>query len=319
MSEVNRMSGVRPARDISKARPAGVPSLSKLPPDAHKGDAGRVLLLVGSDAMPGAAVLATRAALRGGAGLVHVACADRRPLSTLPLVAPEAILVDLRVGSRGETAPEALADSLARTLEEGRFDAVAAGPGLGATRRTQVLVERLLECFEGPILLDADALNVFAGRAGELARSDSRLVLTPHPGEAERLLGRAIPGDESGRTEAAVELAERTRATVLLKGAGSIVTDGDRKAHNPTGNPGLAKGGSGDVLTGLAAAYLARRSLGWSPFETLRATVWIHGRAGDIAAEQKGERGALPSDVIELLPGVQRALEVPYDDEGGSL
>ncbi|MEO0763842.1 MAG: NAD(P)H-hydrate dehydratase, partial [Pseudomonadota bacterium] len=278
--------------------------LPKLRPDAHKGDAGRLLLLVGSDAMPGAAVLAARAALRGGAGLVTVACVDRRPLATLPTVAPEALLLDLRVGSKGETTHEALAASLAAGLQRGQFDACAAGPGLGATKRTRALVECLLDQFRGPLLLDADALNVFAGDADTLAAKDRSLALTPHPGEAARLLGRAVPSDEEGRTEAAQELAQRCGATVLLKGAGTLIADGKRKVRNSTGNAGLAVGGSGDVLTGLAAAYLARRSLDWSVFECLRACAWIHGRAGDIAAEQKGERGALPSDVIDLMAGI---------------
>lgn len=309
------MSGVRPAREMASARPAGVPSLPKLWPQAHKGDAGRVLLLVGSDAMPGAAVLAARAALRGGAGLVTVASVDRRPLAVVPTAVPEALLLDLRVGSKGDTSHEALCWSLAAALKRNRYDACAAGPGLGATRRTRALVDCLLEHFDGPLLLDADALNVYAGEARVLAREGRRLALTPHPGEAARLLEREVPGDEEGRVEAAQALAGLCGATVLLKGDGTLIADGERKARNPTGNPGLAVGGSGDVLAGLAAAYLARPSLDWSVFECLRACAWIHGRAGDIAAEQKGERGALPTDAIELLAQVQRALEVPHDPD----
>jgi hydroxyethylthiazole kinase-like uncharacterized protein yjeF len=308
------MNDIRPTREYRHARPTGVPTLPRLPSDAHKGDAGRLLLLCGSDAMPGAALLAARAAVRAGAGLVTLAGVDRRPFTALPTVCPEVLLLDLRVHSRGARETGALVAALEAALERGDYDACAAGPGLGATRRTAALVQTLLERFRGPLLLDADGLNVFQGRLAELRRSVGPLLLTPHPGEAQRLLGRPIPHDSEGRQAAAVELAGATGATVLLKGFESVICDGERRSRNSTGNPALASGGSGDVLTGIAGAYLARQRLGWLPFECLRVAAWVHGRAADVAAETRGERGTIPSDLIDVLPAIQRALEVKSED-----
>jgi len=304
------VGGSRPARELSVPRPSRVPTLPRLHEGAHKGDAGRVLLLAGSAAMPGAALLCARAAARGGAGLLTVASFDRRPLDAMPSQVPEALLLDLRVLAKGERSSAALIDALRGALDERRDDACAAGPGLGANKRTRAAVELLLERFEGPLLLDADALNVFAGSAASLRRDGASVVITPHPGEAARLLGRELPADDEGRTAAARELAQMTGAVVALKGARTVVTDGEAAELNTTGNPALATGGSGDVLTGLAASYLARRTPSWSAYECLRAAVWIHGRAGDLAASTRGEVGTVASDLIDQLPDAQRRIEV---------
>lgn len=294
----------------------------ELPPDGHKGDAGRVLFLCGQRVMPGAAILALRAAQRAGAGLATLGCLDEELLVVVPGAAPEAVYLDLsRSGDLGAgRLPEPLCD---------RDDhAWVIGPGLGQGPRTLELVRRVLGAIEPlsdharPLVLDADALNVL----GELGHGTSPLtrsgvhgplVLTPHPGEAQRLLGRAIARDEPGRIEAARELARRAGPGALccLKGAGTVVTDGERVHVNRTGNPGMATAGTGDVLAGIVGAYLAScvtlGSLGgqdpaWTPLEALKAAVHVHGLAGDLAAEVRGRRGLVAGDLVEFLPAAQQ-------------
>ncbi|QDU69243.1 NAD(P)H-hydrate dehydratase [Engelhardtia mirabilis] len=297
-------------RELSVPHPSRVPSLPRLHEDAHKGHAGRVLILAGSASMPGAALLCARAASRGGAGLLTLASFDRRPLDSLPALVPEALLLDLRALAKGARETSALVAALRNALEGRRDDACAAGPGLGVNKRTRAAVELLLEHFDGPLLLDADALGVFAGSPQSLRREGAPVLITPHPGEAARLLGREVPADDEGRTRAARELATLTGAVVALKGARTVVTDGENAELNTTGNPALATGGSGDVLTGLAASYLARRSPAWSAYDCLRAAVWVHGRAGDLSAANRGELGTVASDLIGELPDAQRRIEV---------
>jgi len=262
-----------------------------LPRAAHKGDAGRVLCLAGSRTMPGAALLVARAAQRAGAGLVIVGCLDRELMALVPLAAPEAVLLDLS------------ASFAAQRLAEREPHALLAGPGLRDVERTRAVVEQVLEACPGiPRILDADALNALRGEPERLRSSAGPVVITPHPGEAGRLLGRSIPPDGEGRERAAHELQRRSGAVVVLKGAGTVVCDGDRTYVNTTGNPGLATAGSGDVLAGILVAYLAR--LG--PHEAATAAVHVHGRAGDLAAERLGEAAVVASDLIAELPAAQR-------------
>ena len=277
-----------------------------LPADAHKGAAGRVLVLAGSELMPGAAILATRAALRGGAGLVTLACADESLLVQVPAAVPEVVLLDL---SRG---PFPSGDSHARL----------AGPGLGADARTRSYVELLLaEVTEAPLVLDADALNVFAGEPERLADAAAPLVLTPHPGEAARLLGRVVGAGAEQRLDAARELARRARAVCCLKGPGTVVADADgtRVLVNPTGSPALATAGAGDVLAGHLVACLAdgpaRGLEDWTPFDAAVWSVRVHGRAGELAAEEWGLRGTTASDVIRALPRAERDVERDVERE----
>ena len=270
----------------------------QLPADAHKGAAGRVLVLAGSETMPGAAVLATRAALRGGAGLVTLACADESLLVQVPAAVPEVVFLDL---SRG-------------AFPAGGSHARLAGPGLGADARTRNFVERLLrEETEAPLVLDADALNVFAGDPERLADAAAPLVLTPHPGEAARLLGRVVGADPEQRMEAARELAQRAHAVCCLKGPGTVVCDPDgmRALVNSTGCAALATAGAGDVLAGHLVACLAdgpaRGLEDWTVFDAAVWSVHVHGRAGELAADVFGLRGTIASDVIEALPRAEQA------------
>ena len=280
-----------------------------LPEYAHKGLAGRVLAVCGSETMSGAAILVLTAAQRSGAGLVTLACFHRELLHVLPAAIPEAVYLDI---SRSK-------DLMARRLPaqlENRDDHVrVVGPGLGISGRTNELVRRLVldTNFHGPLLLDADALNVVGDAPEVLGEYERPLVLTPHPGEAARLLGRAsISPDPSERRDAAVEIAQRSGAICVLKGQGSVVTDGQRVVVNETGNPGMASAGTGDVLCGVVAAYLASATLqpsdDWTPFDAVRTAVYVHGAAGDLAAEELGERGTIASDIVRKLPEAQKRL-----------
>lgn len=272
-----------------------------VPRNGHKGMAGRVACLCGSAEMPGAALLVARAAQRAGAGLVAMGGLDARVLDLLPLAAPEAVLQDLS----GAT-PEAAVDAwLAREAH-----ARLVGPGLGDNERTRALVERVLaRCGDEPLVLDADALNALAGRLANLRLRRAPIVLTPHPGEAARLLGRAVLDDERGRNEAVREIALKSGAIAVLKGAGTLVSDGTRVWKCDHGNPGMATAGSGDVLAGILVAYAARaRALeqrDYGAFEAACAAVYMHALAGDEAATSKGERALIASDLIDELPDVQ--------------
>ena len=273
-----------------------------LPRDAHKGLAGRVTLFCGSRSMPGAAVLCARAAQRAGAGLVRVVCGAPSLPVALPIAAPEAILYEALPWSA------ARARSWLRALEAAGDHARLAGPGLGNTRTTRALVERLLDD-PTPLVLDADALNALGHDLELLRRRPAPTVLTPHPGEAERLLGRPIPRTPAGRIEAAREISERSAAIVCLKGSGTVVAGEERVYVNGTGNPGMATAGAGDVLAGILVAYLAACSTGldpdWTPYDAAASAVRVHGLAGDLAAKVRGERGLVASDLVEFLPMAQ--------------
>ena len=250
--------------------------------------------------MPGAAVLCARAAQRAGAGLVAVACLDLELRAIIPAASPESILVD--------AAPDPLAELRGRTDH-----ARVVGPGLGATARTDRLVRGLLaESAEVGWVLDADALNVLAGELGVLRTRRGPMVLTPHPGEASRLLGREIPREDSGRIAAAKEIATRAGAICCLKGHRTVVADSERVYVNETGNPGMATAGSGDVLAGILGAYLASCFTGidpsWIPFDAAVAAVHVHGLAGDLAVEETGRRGLIASDLVRFLPAAQSRL-----------
>jgi NAD(P)H-hydrate epimerase len=250
--------------------------------------------------MPGAAILCARAAQRAGAGLVAVACLDAELRSIVPPAAPEAILV------------EATANALS-TLRERKDHVRVVGPGLGATARTDALVRGLLrEGSECAWVLDADALNVLRGELGVLRTRRGPMILTPHPGEASRLLGRDVPRDEPGRIAAAREISARANAICCLKGHRTVVADGERVYVNETGNPGMATAGAGDVLAGILGAYLAACFTGieptWTPFDASISAVHVHGLAGDLAAAETGRRGMIASDLVRFLPAAQSRL-----------
>jgi NAD(P)H-hydrate epimerase len=250
--------------------------------------------------MPGAAILAARATQRAGAGLVTVACLDGSLRIILPGAAPEAVLLD------------ATLDPVA-ALRGRTDDARVVGPGLGANERTKVLLRALLaDASEGSWVVDADALNVLEGDLEALQRRRGPMVLTPHPGEASRLLRRKISRDEARRLAAAREISSRAQGICCLKGHRTVVVEGDRVYVNETGNPGMATAGAGDVLAGILGAYLAacrtRSDPTWTPFEAVSCAVHVHGLAGDLAAAEVGRRGLIASDLVRFLPAAQARL-----------
>jgi len=264
-------------------------------PDAHKGQFGHVLVLAGSTGFAGAACLAAEGALRSGAGLVTLGV----PASLLPVVAAKltaCMTRPFREVPGGALALGALPDILAFAE---RCDVVAVGPGIGRRRSTAKLVHALVRSLGKPLVLDADGLNALEGEADILRDARGPVVLTPHPGEMARLAGLPTREIQVRRAEAARELAARFSVVVALKGQGTVVTDGEETYVNDTGNPGMASGGTGDVLTGMVAGLLAQ---GLEPFAAACLAVHLHGLAGDIAAEETGQHALTATDLLASIP-----------------
>lgn len=283
-----------------------LPSPLTRPADAHKGTFGRVLVIGGSRGMSGAPSLAGLGALRGGAGLVYVAV----PSEILPIVAsiePSYLTIPLATDEDyGGLSAEGLTGL--RKACEGK-DAIAIGPGLGTSRGVTAIVNSLVTELPQPMVVDADALNVLAvnGGGGRLAPSAAGpRILTPHPGEFARLIGRDIETVQRQRVKLAAEFTAAHGVIVVLKGQGTVITDGDRVAINRTGNPGMATGGTGDVLTGLIVALLAQ---GLEPFEAAQLGVHLHGLAGDLAAAELSRPGLIASDLPRFLAQAWRKFE----------
>lgn len=265
-------------------------------PDAHKGDFGRVLIVGGSAAMPGAVALAGLSALRAGAGLVKIACPSGA-LQTVLSVCPCATGEPLKQTTRGLIARSAI-DQITRLAEHN--DVVAVGPGMGTSSGGAALVAALTKLPDRLVVIDADGLNNLATLRNWPRSAQARLVLTPHPGEMRRLVKAArLDLDPNDRQECCAAFARHTRQIVVLKGAATVVSDGSRTFVNSTGNPGMATGGSGDVLTGIIAALVAQ---GLDPFDAACLGVHLHGLAGDIAAESTGQLSLIATDLINFLP-----------------
>jgi len=270
-----------------------LPLLPDRAADAHKGDFGLALIVGGSRGMTGAVAMAGMAALRGGAGLVRLAVPDPC-LETVAGFEPSYMTVPLPADDAGRIAGEAY-DAIVELAEAATV--VGLGPGLGRSAELDRLVGRLYQTLARPMVIDADAINALAAQPELLAQPGGPRILTPHPGEFARLIGERLAADQ--RESVAVELAARCGVVVVLKGHGTLITDGKRQAKNETGNPGMATGGSGDVLTGLITA-LACQDL--APFDAARLGVHLHGLAGDFAASELGEVSMIASDLIEFLP-----------------
>jgi len=284
--------------------PFTLPSIPVRPEDGHKGTFGKVVIIGGSVGMSGAICLASVAALRTGSGLVTAAI----PRSIQPIVAgsePSVMTIGLRDDPESGLLTQTT-DVIAR-LVEGR-DAIGTGPGLGRSSAAAQLIRDLLQTASCPIVVDADGLNVAAEHNLFANRSDWPCVVTPHPGEFSRLIGKSISEIERHREELAQEFAAKHRLIVALKGPGTIVTDGIRLFRNGTGNSGMATGGTGDVLTGIVTSLLGQHL---PPFEATAIAVHAHGLAGDIAAEQFTQRGMIASDLLSCLPEAWRRLENP--------
>lgn len=262
--------------------------------DSHKGTYGHTLIVAGSRGKTGAAHLAAEAALRSGAGLVTVAT----PASALPVVA--ALGACYMTVALDETADGAVAAPAARAILDGPYDAIAIGPGIGTADEQRAFVRALVAQARVPVVLDADALTVLAGEPAALAgRPDRPVVVTPHPGEMARLTGLSTAEVQADRVGTARAFAVAHGVFVVLKGHRTLVAGPDGAVSiNPTGNPGMATGGSGDVLTGMIAAWLGQ---GLSPRDACDIAVYLHGAAGDLAADDVGEVALTAADLIAEL------------------
>jgi ADP-dependent NAD(P)H-hydrate dehydratase len=274
-----------------------IPKLAPRGRDGHKGRYGTVLVIAGGRGMAGAAGLCGASTLRSGAGLVRVAtAAEVQPVvasfepcyMTYPLPNQDEGLIDF-----GKSRP-----ALASMIE--KADVLAVGPGLGQADDIHRLIHFLIAETDRPLVIDADGLNALAGHMERLAGLQRPVILTPHPGEFARLAGKDVAEVQKDRVKHAAELAATSEGLiVVLKGAGTVVTDGRRYFVNSTGNPGMATGGSGDVLTGVIAALIGQKL---PAYEAAQLGVFVHGLAGDIARDHHGEVGMIAGDLVDALP-----------------
>lgn len=271
--------------------------LSLLPdrnPWGHKGNFGKLLLLCGSRGYTGAAFFAAMGALRSGAGLVFLGVPES-------IYGIEAVKLNEPVifplpDAGGRLSADAVPEILTRFPQ---MDAVLVGPGLGQSEGTLAVVRAVLEKAECPVVVDADGINVLSAHRDLLRGRKSPTILTPHDGEFARLGG--VMGED--RMAAAAALAEELGCVVLLKGHETCITDGVNGYINPTGNPGMAVGGSGDVLAGVITALLGA---GLPPLEAAACGAWLHGAAGDRCAAELGQYGMLPTDMLSALPRLMK-------------
>lgn len=271
--------------------------LSLLPdrnPWGHKGNFGKLLLLCGSRGYTGAAFFAAMGALRSGAGLVFLGVPESiYGIESVKLNEP--VIFPLP-DAGGRLSADAVPEILTRLHQ---MDAVLVGPGLGQSEGTLAVVRAVLEKAECPVVVDADGINVLSAHRDLLRGRKSPTILTPHDGEFARLGG--VIGED--RMAAAAALAEELGCTVLLKGHETCITDGTDGYINPTGNPGMAVGGSGDVLAGVITAMLGA---GLPPLEAAACGAWLHGAAGDRCAAELGQYGMLPTDMLSALPRLMK-------------
>ena len=258
-------------------------------PEGHKGDFGKILLLCGSRGYTGAAYLAAMGALRSGAGLTFLGVPESiYEIEAVKLSEPVVFPLPDDSGKLSEAAIPEILERLPQ------MDAVLVGPGLGQSEGTFRVVKAVLEQAECPVVLDADGINVMTAHKDILRGRTNPTVLTPHAGEFARL-GR----DPADRVAAAENMARELGCIMLLKGHRTVITDGTGTYINPTGNPGMAVGGSGDVLSGIIVSLLGQ---GIKPLEAAACGAWLHGAAGDICAEEIGQYGMLPTDMLHVLP-----------------
>lgn len=285
-------------------------TLPRRPQDSHKGLCGHVLVVAGARGFAGAAVLSARGAIRTGAGLVTIGIP-----ASLAAVPP---------ASLPEAMTRPLAETAAGTLSEGACDAIveaagaagvtAIGPGLTTHPEVVALIRRLLPRLESPVVVDADALNALAGEPLRLRDVPGPVVITPHPGEMARLLGRSTADVQRDRTGIAREAARTLDAVTVLKGARTVVAAPDGRALIiPTGNSAMATGGMGDVLTGAVAALLGQRI---PPFEAAACAAYLHGLAGDLAAAARGELGLLAHEAADAIPRALARVRAGEVDDG---
>ena len=258
--------------------------------NAHKGDFGKILLLCGSRGYTGAAALAAMGALRCGAGLVYLGVPESiYAIEAVKLTEPIVFPLPEEDGMLSVLA----IDKIAKMLPN--MDAVLIGPGLGQSKGTFSVLKAVLEQFSGPVVIDADGINVLVGHIDLLRGRTAPTILTPHEGEFARIIGQVC----KDRIELATEFAANNQVILLLKGHRTVITDGTACYINHTGNPGMAVGGSGDVLAGMITALLGQ---GVAPLQAAACGAWFHGAAGDICEKEIGQYGMLPTDMLKVLP-----------------
>lgn len=264
------------------------------PNDSHKGTFGKILLLCGSRGFTGAAALAAMGALRSGVGLTYLAVPESiYEIEAVKLTEPVIFPVDDDNGTYSISGVPQIEDLLTGK------DAVLVGPGIGRSDGATAVVRTVLESFSGPVVVDADGINVLSAHKDILRGRTSPTILTPHDGEFQRFGGNLT----EDRIRSAAEMATQYSCVVLLKGCRTIITDGMRCYCNHTGNPGMATGGSGDVLSGIIVSLLGQ---GLPPLEAAACGAWLHGAAGDLCAKEIGQYGMLPSDMVNVLPRLMK-------------
>lgn len=268
--------------------------LPKRQSDAHKGMCGKILLLCGSVGYTGAAAMAAMGALRSGAGLVFL-CVPESIYAIEATKLTEAMVFPLPE-EKGKLSQLAIPEILKRIS---KMDAVLIGPGLGQSEGTLLVTQAVLTYAQCPVVLDADGINVMAAHKNILRERHYPTILTPHDGEFSRLWQRA----ETDRITDTMTLAQDTGCILLRKGHRTLITDGTSCYENRTGNPGMATGGSGDVLAGMIVSLMGQ---GMAPLEAAACAAWLHGKAGDLCAKKLGMYGMLPSDLLEVLPRLMK-------------
>ena len=288
-------------------------------PETHKGDYGRVYIAAGSEGMTGAAMLCAESALRAGAGLVYL-FAPGKLLPIYEIACKEAVKLRIGGADDGYFKQSHIRQVLDAVKPSGGRSVFVVGPGLGSNNDTKQFVYGLIEGLYAetiPVILDADGLNAYQSQSSRIAQyhvqnPGGNMVLTPHTAELARLMGWDPAVIHADRTGAAREAAAHTGAITVLKGNGTVIASPAGTANtspyciNPTGNPGMATGGSGDVLSGILAGIIASDSTGASLYDLVRTGVYIHGLCGDLAAERYGERAVKAGDLIDMLKEVHR-------------
>lgn len=262
-------------------------------PDSHKGNYGKILLLCGSKRYTGAPALSALGALRSGAGLVYLAVPESiYMIEAIKLYEPIVFPVPERDGMFCEESFLAVKEMLHGA------DSVLIGPGIGRSEEACSFVLQILNTYQGTVILDADGISMMAEHKDVLRGRSAVTILTPHEGEFCRMYSL-----DSGRMMAAQELALELGAIVVLKGHETVITDGTITYLNPTGNPGMAVGGSGDVLAGMITGLIGQ---GLDPLKAVACAVWLHGAAGDLCAQELGQYGMLPTDMLQALPRLMK-------------
>lgn len=265
-------------------------------PDSHKGNYGKILIICGCEKMPGACVMASEAAARTGVGIVQTASVER-VVNVINQRLPEAMTEILKSDSEGYIS----VDEHEKIIKlSKRADAVLIGCGIGNTKNTAKLVKTLLKEINCPIILDADGINCIADSIDIIKEVGEKLILTPHPAEMGRLCGKTAAEIQSDRLGTVLDFVNNFKCVLVLKGAGTIIAQKSKIAVNPNGNPGMAKGGSGDVLAGIISSLAAQKI---PLFEAATAGTFLHGMSGDISAKNKSMQCMLAEDIIENLSG----------------